>query len=45
MNSIMERIFAFRVKWTPGWGGQASVSFCKDSKDLVAKIQQQLPIF
>ncbi|WJX79954.1 hypothetical protein P8452_63017 [Trifolium repens] len=44
MNSIMERVFAFRVKWTPGWGGQASVSFCKDSKELVAKIQQQLPV-
>ncbi|WJX64181.1 hypothetical protein P8452_48995 [Trifolium repens] len=44
MNSIMERVFAFRVKWTPGWGGQASVSFCKDSKELVDKIQQQLPV-
>jgi hypothetical protein len=40
----MERTFAFRVKWTSGWGGQASVSICKDSKELVAKIQEQLPV-
>ncbi|WJX70134.1 hypothetical protein P8452_54278 [Trifolium repens] len=43
-NSIMDRTFAFRVKWTSGWGGQASVSICKDSKELVAKIQEQLPV-
>ncbi|WJX42670.1 hypothetical protein P8452_29876 [Trifolium repens] len=44
INSIMDRTFAFRVKWTSGWGGQGSVSICKDSKELVAKIQEQLPV-
>ncbi|GAU22595.1 hypothetical protein TSUD_134950 [Trifolium subterraneum] len=39
LDDIMERKFAFRV---PGWGGQASVLFCKDSKELVEKIQEQL---
>ncbi|XP_045789228.1 uncharacterized protein LOC123884216 isoform X5 [Trifolium pratense] len=42
-DDLMERKFAFRVKWQPGYGGQASVLQCKDSKELVDKIQEQLP--
>ncbi|GAU12584.1 hypothetical protein TSUD_131940 [Trifolium subterraneum] len=42
-DDIMERKFAFRVKWQPNWGGQASVIMCKDSKELVDRIQEQLP--
>ncbi|PNX64838.1 hypothetical protein L195_g062309, partial [Trifolium pratense] len=42
-DDLMERQFAFRVKWQPGYGGQASVLQCKDNKELVDKIQEQLP--
>jgi hypothetical protein len=38
----MDRTFAFRVKWKWSWG-HGSVIMCKDDKDLVAKIQEQLP--
>jgi hypothetical protein len=44
LDDIMGRKFAFRVKWQPGWGGQGSVVHCKDSHDLVAKIQEHLPV-
>jgi hypothetical protein len=44
LNDIMGRKFAFRVKWQPGWGGQGSVVHCKDSPELVSKIQEHLPI-
>ncbi|GAU17227.1 hypothetical protein TSUD_324300 [Trifolium subterraneum] len=44
IDDIMERRFAFRVKWQPGWGGQGTVSFCKDSKDLIAKIEEVIPV-
>ncbi|GAU49127.1 hypothetical protein TSUD_376700 [Trifolium subterraneum] len=44
IDDIMERKFAFRVKWSASWGGQASVIFCKDSKELIDKIQEQLPV-
>ncbi|XP_045809573.1 uncharacterized protein LOC123903928 [Trifolium pratense] len=40
----MERKFAVRVKWQIGWGGMGSVVMCKDSPDLIAKIEEQLPI-
>jgi hypothetical protein len=40
---MMQRTFAMRVKWQHSWN-QASVSKCKDSKDLIAKIQDQLPV-
>ncbi|XP_045805054.1 uncharacterized protein LOC123898203 isoform X2 [Trifolium pratense] len=43
-DAIMERKFAFRVKWQIGWGGMGSVVMCKDSPDLIAKIQEQLPV-
>ncbi|GAU46241.1 hypothetical protein TSUD_280680 [Trifolium subterraneum] len=43
MDSIMERKFVFRVKWQSTWGGQGSVIFCRDNKELVAKIEEQLP--
>jgi hypothetical protein len=38
----MDRTFAFRVKWQYQWK-KSSVIFCKDNKELVAKIQEQLP--
>ncbi|WJX96853.1 hypothetical protein P8452_77997 [Trifolium repens] len=41
-EDIMHRTFAFRVKWQWSWG-HGSVIQCKDDKDLVAKIQEQLP--
>jgi hypothetical protein len=41
-EDIMHRTFAFRVKWQWSWG-HGSVIMCKDDKDLVAKIQEQLP--
>jgi hypothetical protein len=41
-EDIMDRTFAFRVKWQWSWG-HGSVIMCKDDKDLVAKIQEQLP--
>jgi hypothetical protein len=44
LDDIMGRKFAFRVKWQPGWGGQGSVVHCKDSQELVAKIQEHLPV-
>jgi hypothetical protein len=44
LEDLMNRTFAFRVKWQPGWGGQASVLNVKDSKELVAKIQEHLPV-
>jgi hypothetical protein len=44
LDDIMGRKFAFRVKWQPGWGGQGSVVQCKDSQDLVAIIQEHLPV-
>jgi hypothetical protein len=44
LDEIMHRKFAFRVKWQPGWGGQGSVVHCKDSQELVAKIQEHLPV-
>ncbi|WJX75061.1 hypothetical protein P8452_58633 [Trifolium repens] len=43
LNEMMHRTFAMRVKWQHSWN-QASVSKCKDSKDLIAKIQDQLPV-
>ncbi|GAU51524.1 hypothetical protein TSUD_413880 [Trifolium subterraneum] len=43
LDDIMERKFAFRVEWQYGWGGHASVLHCRDSKELIAKIQEQLP--
>jgi hypothetical protein len=39
----MDRKFAFRVKWQTGWGGHATVLQCRDSNDLIDKIQEQLP--
>jgi hypothetical protein len=39
----MDRKFAFRVKWQPGWGGQATVSLCRESMILINKIQEHLP--
>jgi hypothetical protein len=44
LDDIMGRKFAFRVKWQPGWGGQGSVVHCKDSQELVSKIQEHLPV-
>ncbi|KAK2411014.1 replication protein A 70 kDa DNA-binding subunit B [Trifolium repens] len=44
LDDIMHRKFAFRVKWQPGWGGQGSIVHCKDSQELVAKIQEHLPV-
>jgi hypothetical protein len=44
LDDIMGRKFAFRVKWQPGWGGQGSVVHCKDSPELVSKIQEHLPV-
>ncbi|WJX76153.1 hypothetical protein P8452_59600 [Trifolium repens] len=44
LEDLMDRKFAFRVKWQPGWGGQATVSLCKDSPDLIKKIQEHLPV-
>ncbi|KAK2397017.1 hypothetical protein QL285_058643 [Trifolium repens] len=38
-EDIMDRTFAFRVKWQWSWG-HGSVIMCKDDKDLVAKIQE-----
>ncbi|WJX54921.1 hypothetical protein P8452_40751 [Trifolium repens] len=43
LEELMDRKFAFRVKWQPGWGGQATVSLCRDSTDLINKIQEHLP--
>ncbi|GAU32460.1 hypothetical protein TSUD_64100 [Trifolium subterraneum] len=43
IDDIMERKFAFRVKWTTGWGGQGTVLHYKDSQELVEKIQELLP--
>jgi hypothetical protein len=44
LDEFMDRTFAFRVKWQPGWGsGQASVLECRDSPELVKKILEQLP--
>jgi hypothetical protein len=43
LEDLMDRKFAFRVKWQPGWGGQATVSLCKDSTELICKIQEHLP--
>jgi hypothetical protein len=40
---MMQRTFAMRVKWQHSWN-QASVSKCKDSKDFITKIQDQLPV-
>ncbi|KAK2393498.1 hypothetical protein QL285_055437 [Trifolium repens] len=39
LDEIMESKFAFRVRLG---GGQASVLQCRDSKELIAKIQEQL---
>jgi hypothetical protein len=39
----MDRKFAFRVKWQTGWGGHATVLQCRDSNELIEKIQEQLP--
>ncbi|KAK2363415.1 hypothetical protein QL285_088405 [Trifolium repens] len=43
LEDLIDRKFAFRVKWQPGWGGQATVSLCKDSTELICKIQEHLP--
>ncbi|XP_045816584.1 uncharacterized protein LOC123909747 isoform X1 [Trifolium pratense] len=43
-DALMERKFAIRVKWQVGWGGMGSVLMCKDSPELIARIQEQLPI-
>jgi hypothetical protein len=37
---MMDKKFAFRVKWQTGWGGGASVLQCKDSNEMIAKIQE-----
>ncbi|WJX21385.1 hypothetical protein P8452_10829 [Trifolium repens] len=42
LDDLMDRTFAFRVKWQYQWK-KSSVIFCKDNKELVAKIQEQLP--
>jgi hypothetical protein len=42
LDDLMDRTFAFRVKWQHSWG-QASVSLCKDNPDLVAKIKEFWP--
>ncbi|GAU10653.1 hypothetical protein TSUD_419830, partial [Trifolium subterraneum] len=42
IEDIMDRTFAFRVKWQHSWG-QATVVHCKDNEELIAKIQEQLP--
>jgi hypothetical protein len=39
----MDRKFAIRVKWQTGWGGHATVLQCRDSNELIQKIQEQLP--
>jgi hypothetical protein len=39
----MDRKFAIRVKWQTGWGGHATVLQCRDSNELIEKIQEQLP--
>jgi hypothetical protein len=39
----MDRKFAIRVKWQTGWGGHATVVQCRDSNELIEKIQEQLP--
>ncbi|GAU36987.1 hypothetical protein TSUD_150220 [Trifolium subterraneum] len=42
IEDMMDRTFAFRVKWQHSWG-QATVVHCKDNEELIAKIQEQLP--
>jgi hypothetical protein len=43
LEDLMHRKFAFRIKWQPGWGGQGTVSLCRDSIELIDKIQEHLP--
>jgi hypothetical protein len=43
LEDFMDRKFAFRVKWQTGWGGHATVLQCRDSNELIEKIQEQLP--
>jgi hypothetical protein len=38
----MDRTFPVRVKWQHSWK-KSSVIFCKDSQELVSKIQDMLP--
>lgn len=40
LDDMMDKKFAFRVKWQTGWGGGASVLQCKDSNEMIAKIQE-----